>query len=110
MDEFKDGSAVTVIRGKGRGPATVIAKSTNGEYAVRTGGGDIALVKADNLKEPAEPTITEGVLTAALQVAINEASRADEDAQAVIRGLVEELEVSMPGLGGRLSWPNPSRS
>lgn len=106
---FNVGDKVTIRRGKGGSQvATVVAEpDQDGQYAVRTDAGQLRLVKADNLKAPAESTIGEGRLAAEIQTAVGDMD-VTTSAQDILMALVSRLSGDMPGLAARISWPAES--
>lgn len=101
---FNQGDTVTISRGKFRGPATIVTGADNGEYAVKTQSGHLTIVKAENLKAPAESTVTESRLAAEIQTLSADESDSPEVQHALAK-LVSRLSGDMPGLGARISWP-----
>jgi hypothetical protein len=104
---FNVGDKVTIKRGKGGSQvATVVAEADqDGQYAVRTDAGQLRLVKADNLKAPAESTIGEGRLAAEINTLVGDSHQDDMGA---IRLFVLRLSAEMPGLAARIAWPAES--
>lgn len=103
---FSVGDKVTIRRGKGGSQeGTIKVAAQNGqEYGVETADGNLRVVKADNLKAPAESTIGEGRLAAEIQTAVTDTAF-DDTAQDALRALISRLSGDMPGLAARISWP-----
>ncbi len=103
---YEVSDTATVRRGQYRNEkVTILAPAdSKGQYAVRTEKGVITVVKAENLKAPAEGTIGAGALAQELQTAVNDATNDDE--ASIVQALVQRLEGHIPGLSGRLSWPS----
>jgi hypothetical protein len=103
---FNPGDKVTIKRGKGgsREAEVMTPADASGQYAVKLPDGEMRLVKADNLKAPAESTIGEGKLAAEIQTAAGDSPQIQE-VQGALQALVSRLSGDMPGLGARISWP-----
>lgn len=103
---FPVGSTVQVMRGQYRhAPVTILAEpDPRGRYAVRTEGGELALINVVNLKAPAEGTITADALALEIQTAINDWAHGDR-VDLMLNALASRIGAVLPGFESRISWP-----
>lgn len=114
---FSVNDTATISRGRYRGKqATILAPAEAGQYPVRIAEGEdaiVAVINADNLKAPAEGSVTESRLAAELQTTINDFSTdpggEDAAARAAVRAIMHRLADVLPGLEGRLGFPDYSQ-
>lgn len=108
---FETGDRATIMRGKLKGQEVqIMGPAANDEYPVKLVNGDgYAVVNAVNLKAPAEGTIGAGKLAAEIQTAASDLAYGDHDPRTILQSLVSRLEADLPGLGGRVSWPEQVR-
>ncbi len=108
---YEVNDTATVRRGQYRNEKVTIltAADAKGDYAVKTEKGVIAVIKGENLKAPAEGTVTASELAQEIQTMVMDMAADDTADLEHVNRLVSRLEAKIPGLGARISWPVADR-